>query len=312
MPVAISRAAISCTDGVVMSKRNEPVSVASARRGTRRSRRPAGRRGGAAAPRPRPRWPPLRVDDVDAAEAGCWRHGGRAPRRRARPASRSTSGPSRDALAASKQSTRSGSVDRVGRGHQQVEPGQRAERLGHLRRPGERRLQSAHAELAQPEREAEHAAQRVAVGVDVADRAAPLPVAGSVPDRRDRRGPVALRAGRQTVGGSRYGAPPHRRRMMRRRSWRAPRRTGRRTPGHRRSSAGAAAAAGRSAASAGRPCRPCRVRPRRPSSSRGTAGRRRRTAPVRRAAAPRRRRCGRRPAAPRCAWPGPARCPGRT
>ena len=49
-----------------------------------------------------------------------------------------------------------------------------------------------HAQPAQPQREAEHAAERVTVGVDVTDQQDPA-ARGELADRRDGRGPLRVR-----------------------------------------------------------------------------------------------------------------------
>ena len=159
------------------------------------------------------------------------------------------------------------------RRHQQLEAGQPVERLRHLRRPGEGRLHLAYAELPQTQTEAEHAAQRVAVRVDVTDQQHPA-VRRDSPQQRLGRGPVRL-------GGSRP-RPPRRAGRWRCSSPRFP------TP---RGLLDVGGLVGLVRLVAPRPSR------RRP----GTAGPRPRTSPGRRAAAPRRRRCGPRRAGRRCA-----------
>ena len=61
-----------------------------------------------------------------------------------------------------------GDVGRRRRVHEQIQPGQEAERLGQLERLREGGLHLGEPEPAQPEPEPEHAAQRVAVRVDMA------------------------------------------------------------------------------------------------------------------------------------------------
>ena len=77
-----------------------------------------------------------------------------------------------------------------GRIDQQLRPGQLVERRGQLER-GRKRRPYRQPRAHQPQAAAEHAAQRVAVGVDVADEQ-DVRIGGQVADGREGGGPVLL------------------------------------------------------------------------------------------------------------------------